>query len=271
MTRGWLLRTTLSFCAVLAIAAASPAAGSEGVPDQFGPLHPPPPYPYRDSVGITVRFKTTPEALRALVPAPLVPNPDGSAFLFVGRQRSTNLGTYHEAILGVPATLGDQQGAFMVVTYVDDVLPLATGRERGGWHKKDARFTFVEREGIVTATVERHGATLARIEAHVDKPVSAEALAKAPTPTYFNLKIIPSATMGKPPAVAQLTRTIPSNRVVKRAINGTAKLELRSGPGDPLGTIPVLQVLGAQLSTTDMDLTGADVVHDYLKAETAQR
>ena len=246
---------------------AEPAA----VPTHFAPFHPDPPYPYRDSVGVLVRFKSSPEVVRSLVPAPLVPNADGVMFFFIGRQNSTNLGRYHEAILGIPVSLNGRQGGLALVTYLDEPVPLATGRERGGWNKKDARFTFVEKEGVVTATMERAGTVLARVTMRLEKPVQQQALEKAPAALYYNLKLIPSATGRGTPDVAKITATTPANRKVKKAFVGAATIEFGAGPADPLKTFPVLTVLGAQYSVSDFDLVGAEVVHDYLKTETALR
>jgi acetoacetate decarboxylase len=255
------LAALAALCSPIPASATDPAVG----PRHFAPMYPDPPFHFRGTAGMLIRFKTTPEVLKKLVPEPLVPNPDGIMWFYAGRQRTTTLGDYNEAMIGIPASLRGAPGSFVPVVYLDEAVPLSTGRERAGWHKKDARVSIVESDAVVTVTIERGGAVLARASMSRDQPVSPEVLGKV-RPSYFVLKVIPSAKPGAPPEVLQLVATAPQNRVVKSGAAGKGTLQLGGSPGDPLDMIPVMEILGATWSVSDFDLAGGEIVHDYLKA-----
>lgn len=231
-------------------------------PAHFAPMYPSPPYGFNSS-GMTIRFKTSPEVLKTLVPAPLVPNADGVMFLYIGHHKTTNLGDYNEAILGVPASLNGKVGSFAVVLYLDKAVPLVVGRERTGWHKKDAQIALIEEEGLLKARVERNGVVLIQATMRMEKPMNPESLAKSPP--FFVLKVIPSANKDAAPEVMQLVSTASVNRKVKSGVAGRATLEFKGSPADPLNTIPITEILGAAHTVAEFDLAGGEILHDYLK------
>jgi acetoacetate decarboxylase len=234
------------------------------LPRQFAPLYPAPPYPFRDSAGMMIRFKTDPEVARKLVPAPLVANPDGSMWLFVGHQKSTTLGAYNEAALGIAALHDGKPVSFALVLYLDEVVPIAVGRELTGWNKKDARVTLTETDGLLHATVERAGAVLVRATFRRDRALDPEVLDKV-KPVWIQLKEIPSATPRARPDVLQLVRATPLYRKTRSAFTGCGTLEFGGSPADPLDMIPIREIVGATYTVTDQDLAGGEVIHDYLK------
>lgn len=232
------------------------------LPTHFAPMYPPPPHGF-NSAGMTIRFRTAPEVLKALVPEPLAPNTDGLMFLYVGRHRTSNIGDYNEAILGVPASLNGKAGNYAVVLYLDKPVPLVVGRERTGWHKKDAQITIIEEEGLLKARIERNGAVLAQAEMRMEKPANPEMLAKSLP--FFVLKVIPSANPDAPPEILQLVSTASKNRKVKSGMMGRAALVFSGSASDPLNTIPITEVLGATYTVAEFDLGGGEILHDYLK------
>lgn len=236
----------------------------------FGPLYPAPPYAWRESSGIVVRFRTDLEVLHRLVPRPLEPDAGGAMWLYAAHHKVSDLGEYSEVMLGAHATLGAEAGSFSVVTYLDAIAPLALGREWIGWHKKAARIEVRDVEGSFTVTVERDGSALITASVLLERPVNQQALESANS-NGFVLKVIPSPEPGAPPQVLQLVRTTPINVRIHRASAGRATLAFRGSPADPLDTIPITEVLGGIHSVRDFDVSGGVIVHDYSSVHSLAR
>jgi len=229
------------------------------------PLYQSPPFEYRDCWGMTILFKTTAEVLKELVPEPLVPNPNSLMWIFIGRQNASCLGAYYEVILGVPVAFRGKPGSYSVYLYLDNDAAIAGGREIWGWPKKEARITMAERDGVVTATVERGGIQLVRAAMELGRLANPAEIEKGSNPVYFNFKLIPSVKKNAPPEVMQLTSTTLENNKVKQAYTGRATLEFGTSPVDPLQKIAIKEVLGATYELQDFDLVYGEVIYDYLK------
>jgi hypothetical protein len=115
----------------------------------------------------------------------------------------------------------------------------------------------------VSATVVRNGTTLIDMTAQLGEPVVP--IPEMPNDPILNLKLIPSVKEGAPPDVKRLTSTVA--RDVKRHVvrGGMGKLSLSSLPSDPLGSIPVVEIVGAGYEEQDFVLDYGEVVFDYLR------
>jgi acetoacetate decarboxylase len=221
-----------------------------------------PPYAYRRCPQLIVVFRSTTAAIRALVPEPLVPNGDDLAFLMIGTMRTDEFGDYNESIVAVPAALGDRVGNHVVFHHVEADDPMVAGREIYGWPKRFAEIRWSEAAGRVTATATRGGVALVRATADLEGPARPEDLALSPT--WLNLKVIPSVGDGAPPDVAQITSMTLLDLKVDGAHRGPATLEFSSTAADPVGRLEVHDVLGAIHARLSFDLPAGEVVHDYL-------
>jgi acetoacetate decarboxylase len=226
-------------------------------------LYPPPPYYYKDNIGINIAFRTAPEVLQAFVPSPLIPNPGNLAFLYVGDfnvDKPVRL-KYREAGIGVPVLLNGKPGGYFVYLYLDRAQAIVPGREIWGWPKKDAEIQFLADGTRFQASVTREGVEI--ISASVD---ATEPVLPIPAPVEmpsFNLKIIPSVQRNHPPDVLQLTSATGTS-ARKALFRGDATLSLASSPNDPLGDIPVLEIVSAEQYVEDMSLDCGEVLVDYL-------
>jgi acetoacetate decarboxylase len=227
------------------------------------PLYPAPPYRYEGNQSINVLFRTTPETLRKLVPAPLAPNPDGLLFLYIAQFQivAPMLLSYLEAGIGAPVALGDMPGNYGVVLYLDTAVAIIAGREIFGWPKKDAEITFTEDGNLVSGRVVRDGVVL--IDATVHRSAPMQPIPEEPSVPWYNLKIIPSARKGAPPDVLQLT-SLQLDTETKQLFMGPATLSLGSTALDPLGDIPIMEILGGRWALDGFTMGHGDVVHDYL-------
>ena len=226
------------------------------------PLYGRPPFEYRDSWQMYIPFKTTPEAIRELVPEPLVPNPDNLMLIIASRFKASGLGLYNEVILAVPSTFNEMSGQYAVYLYLDKDVPIAAGREIWGWPKKEARIAFAEKEVVLMSTVERGGIELVRAAMELAELGSPEELQFSPV--WFNFKLIPSVKKDAPPDVKQLTSTTMENLKVKQLYKGKATLEFGTSPVDPLHEIVIKEVQDGVYINVDFTLTYGDVIYDYL-------
>jgi len=232
------------------------------------PLYGAPPYLYRGNRSINILFKTTPETLRGLVPTPLVSNPDSLLFIYIAQFNvvAPQLFSYREAGIGVPVSFSDTAGQYAVYLYLDKVGAIVAGREIYGWPKKDAEISFTEENERISARVVREGVML--IDATVHRSERIDPIPKQPTAPWFNLKLIPSVKKNAPPDVMQLTSTLIESET-KELYTGSATLKLGSLVSDPLGDIPIVEILEGRYMIDNFSLGYGDVIYDYL-AESEQ-
>lgn len=230
------------------------------------PLYSPPPVQFRDNKIISILFKTTSEILHKLVPEPLVPNPGNLMFIYVGelniQDPSGGIYSYLEAGIGVPVAFSKTSGNYAVYLYLDKALPIVGGREIWGWPKKDAQISFKVEDGKISAKIVRFGASLISVTSTLLNKI--DPIPSQPELPWFNLKIIPSVEKNSPPDVMQLTSARNSESKTKELYNCKASLEFGSSPMDPLGTIEIVEILGAQYKVTDFVMNYGEVLHDYL-------
>jgi acetoacetate decarboxylase len=226
------------------------------------PFYPEPPFYFENNKIISILFTTTKEALRELVPAPLIPNRQNLAYIYIGSLNVPPRGVYKEAGIGIPAFFGKKIGNYLLYLYLDEAFAIVPGREIWGWPKKDAEITFIEGKTAFDATVKRAGTTI--ISLSLDNLEVVEPIPDSTSTPNFNLKIIPSVRKNHPPDVLQLTTsTVLSTK--KALFRGKASLVFNSSPDDPLGKLPVLDILSGEQSVEDMSMDYGDVLVDYLK------
>jgi acetoacetate decarboxylase len=226
--------------------------------------YPTPPFTYEGSRVVTVAFRTSPEVLRALVPEPLVPNAASelSAAIVHHHIVAPMPLSYYEAFLVIPVSHEGAAGQYIPVLYLDEAAAITGGREIWGFSKFGAEIQIVEEGGQVNASVQEGGVTLIDVSVRPGDPVVP--IPETPNVPLFNVKLIPSVEKGAPPDVLQLTATTLGDPVVTELRPGVGTLEFGSTPADPLGSIPVLEILRAVCYEYDFTLDYGEVVYDYL-------
>lgn len=228
------------------------------------------PLKYTDSRQIIVFFRSTPEAVRKLVPRPLEPNPDAvmavmaahwNAMGFRTPEYNDGGGKILEAALLVPVRLGSERGLYTVILYLDNASRIPMSREIWGFPKKLADVSVDEREGGYVTAVKIGDAPILKLR--FERTEKMEPLPPSRPGTVFSLKVIPSAGRNGPPEVLQIVAT-KTNFRTREAWRGKAVLELGGSPAEPPGEIPVLEILSASEARIDGSMDYGEVVHDYL-------
>ena len=221
---------------------------------------------------LTAVFRTDQAVLARILPRPLRAPEHPLGFAFVAHYPQTSFGTvYSEAALFVQAEHRGRKGMYCLAMPVDDDMAMAGGREVFGYPKKMAESITLEKVGSnVVGSVVRKGTQLLRIEVEPNRPGDIEALAltgerdpespRAFEVTVYLFKHFQSPTMRGfdyfPRLIAEPIVLRPRDDL--RAGDGT--LSLTSSPYDPVGEIPVTEMVTCAYGTYDNTMMPGKVV-----------
>ena len=227
------------------------------------PAFPPGPYRFINREYFIITYRTTPEAIAAVLPAPLVAPEPIVKYEFIRMPDSTGFGDYTESGQVIPVLFNGERGAYTHAMYLDDEPPIAGGRELWGFPKKLAKPTLKVAADTLIGSLD-YGplkvatGTMGYKHRTLDSAVVAEAM-KEPG---FLLKIIPH--VDGTPRICELVRYTLGDITVKGAWSGPAALDLRPHALAPVAELPVMEILSATHILADLTLELGTVVHDYL-------
>jgi acetoacetate decarboxylase len=206
---------------------------------------------------VMVVYRTDPKVVAKILPKPLRPTRKPIAVAFVGKYPETNFGcVYNEGALFLEAKYKGETGLYCLSMPVDDDMAMIYGRERFGFPKKIAEEITLERDDDhVVGRVVRKGTEILRIEGDLEGEVGLSERIKIGTRgrdlegnpcrlgVSFLYKHFPSAD-GKgfdfrPMLIRQVTIFRPQHGLRRCA----AEVTVTSSPTDPLGEVPVVEVL----------------------------
>lgn len=221
---------------------------------------------------LTAVFRTDEAVLARILPRPLQPTENPLGFAFIAHYPQTSFGTvYSEAALFVQAKHRGRLGMYCLAMPVDNDMAMAGGREVFGYPKKMAESITLEKVGSkVVGSVSRKGTELIRIELELSRPADIEALAltgerdprssRAFGVTVFLFKHFQSPTMRGfdylPRLVAEPVVLRPRDDV--RSGEGT--LRLTSSPYDPVGEVPVGELVTCAYGKFDNTMLPGKIV-----------
>jgi acetoacetate decarboxylase len=227
------------------------------------PAYPPGPYRFVNREFFIVTYRTDPDTLRSVIPAPLGFTDPIVKFEFIRMPDSTGFGDYTESGQVIPVSFRGERGGYVHAMYLDDEPPIAGGREIWGFPKKLASPKLtVEKDTLLG--VLRYGPVPVAVATMGFKHRALAAdkvLASLKAPNYL-LKIIPHVD-GKP-RICELVRYFCEDITVKGAWEGPAALELFHHALAPVADLPVLEVVSGVHILSDLTLGLGTVVHDYL-------
>ncbi|MGU7773851.1 acetoacetate decarboxylase [Burkholderia sp. MR1-5-21] len=229
------------------------------------PAYPKPPFRFIDREFIIISYRTDPEALARVVPAPLMPTEPIVKYEFIKMPDSSGLGSYTESGQVVPVTFNGESGGFTHAMYLDSEAGIASGRELLGFPKVLAQPKLEIRNDALVGTLDYNGVRVATATmGYKYEPLDLAAVRKTLEAPGFLLKILPHVDGSA--RVCELVKYYVTDITVKGAWTGPASLELHPHCFAPVAKLPVLEVLSAVHLLTDLTIAGAEVVHDYLRA-----
>jgi acetoacetate decarboxylase len=239
--------------------------------ERFGPVVPvhasayqiAPTMHFTDVDVLTFTYRTDPEVVAEILPAPLEIDENVAGSVTFVSYGVTGVGAYREAVHQVHCRLHGAEVGYVAHIVVTNEPAMLAGREWLGFPKVLGDVEFDARrqttDGLITASVERPaGVPLAT---GLFRP--GDFLGDLPEPpvsyTHINLKVIPSAVAGRPPAVAELVPTT-MTMLSGRMWTGTGSVRFTGASEfDPMHRIPVVESLGATLVTgATLRLTAPD-------------
>lgn len=229
------------------------------------PAYPKPPFRFIDREFIIITYRTDPEALARVVPAPLLPTEPIVKYEFIKMPDSSGLGSYTESGQVVPVSFNGAPGGFTHAMYLDSEAGIASGRELLGFPKVLAQPKLEIRNDALVGTLDYNGVRVATATmGYKYEPLDLAAVKKTLEAPGFLLKILPHVDGSA--RVCELVKYYVSDITVKGAWTGPASLELHPHCFAPVAKLPVLEVLSAVHILIDLTIAGAEVVHDYLQA-----
>jgi len=114
------------------------------------PAYPPGPYLFVDREYLIITYRTDPDALAKIIPAPLEMTEPVVKYEFIRMPDSTGFGDYTESGQVIPIKYKGEPGGYVRMMFLDDHPPTAGGRELWGFPKKIGEPTFkVHRDTLV--------------------------------------------------------------------------------------------------------------------------
>ncbi|WP_416047979.1 acetoacetate decarboxylase [Cupriavidus basilensis] len=229
------------------------------------PAFPCGPYRFVNREFLIITYRTDPDALAAVIPAPLEMTEPIVKFEFIRMPDSTGFGDYTESGQVIPVRFKGEHGGYVHAMYLDDGSPIAAGREIWGFPKKLASPQLrIEKDTI--GGVLRYGPVPIAVATmgYKHKTLAHDKILASLCAPNFLLKIIPH--VDGTARICELVRYFCEDITVKGAWEGPAGLELFHHALAPVAALPVLEVISGVHILTDLTLGLGTVVHDYLAA-----
>ena len=227
------------------------------------PAFPRGPYRFTNREFLIITYRTDMDALRAVVPEPLVIDAPIVKFEFIRMPDSTGFGDYTESGQVIPVSFEGIKGSYAHAMYLNDHPPIAGGRELWGFPKKLANPKLETEIDTLVGTLDYGKVRIAKATmGFKHKEVDhASVLASLKSPNFL-LKIIPHVD-GKV-RICELVRYYTTQVVLHGAWGGPGSLELHPHALAPVSSLPVLEVLSSLHFIADLTLDLGEVVYDYL-------
>ena len=230
------------------------------------PLVAPFPFTFRGVEVLTLTYRTTPAAVRQLLPPPLVPTCDWVLIHIYNMGDVEWLGRYGECNVMLGAELpGRAAGGFSPFLFLNSDGGLAQGREVHGQPKKWANPRVEFRGDLIVGVVERNGLdviTGTMVYKHTRSSIDELKRATFDFALNLNYKIVQHID-GRP-AIRQITSRRLAEVTLHECWADPCSVELRANMQAPVHLLPVVETGLGYFWRAEFTLVAGEVVHDYL-------
>lgn len=228
------------------------------------PSYPRGPYRFINREFLTITYESDLDLLRAVVPAPLEVVEPLVKFEFIRMPDSTGFGDYTESGQVIPVRYKGKMGNYSHAMFLDDLPPIAGGREIWGFPKKLAQPKLEIVHETLLGTLEYGPCRIATgTMGYKYETVDFKKVAESMNTPNYLLKIIPHVDGSV--RICELVEYYLSDVEIKGAWKGPAQLELAYHALAPVASLPVRRVVNAVHLITDLTLPYGRVVYDYLQ------
>lgn len=215
---------------------------------------------------LVINYETDPQALERVVPEPLKVTSNVVKFEFMKMPDAHGFGSFTESGQVIEVEYEGKKGTYAHSMYLDDLAPIAAGREIWGFPKKFGYPKLEVDTDTLLGTLKYNSVdvavgTMGYKYQTLDALALQRQMSDAPN---FLLKIIPHAN-GQQAAICQLIRYYLQDMKVHGAWSGPAALQLFEHALAPVTELPVRKVLSGNHFIADLTLGFGEVVYDYLK------
>lgn len=223
-------------------------------------------YEFKKREYLIISYETDPKILKEVVPEPLKVVSNTVKFEFMRMPDAYGFGSFTEAGQVIEVEFEGKPGTYSHMMFLDNLAPIAAGREIWGFPKKYANPRLEIDVDTVLGTLKYNSVAVAtgsmgfKYHSLDNKKVKSN-LEK--TPNYL-LKIIPHAN-GKEASLCQLIRYFLKDVTVHGAWTGPAALQLFEHALAPVAVLPVRKVIGGTHLIADLTLGFGEIVYDYLQ------
>jgi acetoacetate decarboxylase len=231
------------------------------------PLHNPAfpvgPYRFVDREYLIITYRTDPDQLRKLIPAPLQMAEPIVRYEFINMPDSTGFGHYCESGQVIPVTLDGVAGGYVHSMYLNDHPPIAAGRELWGFPKKLGEPELRVHKDTLIGTLDYSDFRIATgTMGYKHHALDIETIKKSMASPTFLLKIIPHVDGSA--RICELVQYSLTDIVIKGAWSGPGALQLNPHALAPVADLPVLEIISAVHIMADLTLPLGTVAYDYL-------
>ena len=232
------------------------------------PMIPRFPFAFRDTEILTLTYRTDPQAIRAILPEPLVATGDMVMIHFYRMPDTDWLGPYHEVNVMVGAELpGVEAGSYSPYLFLSSDVGVTHGREIHGQPKKLAEPRLEFRGDLIVGTLQRNGIDVVTgtMPYKQERGSIAGLSAIFPFATNINLKALDH--IDGSPAIRQLTSRSLAEVQVTECWRGPCTVELRPNAQAPVHRLPVREMGDGFFWRAGFTLVPGRVLLDYLKED----
>jgi acetoacetate decarboxylase len=221
------------------------------------------PYRFVDREYLNIVYRTDPDAMRALVPEPLVVGDPLVKFEVMKMPDVSGLGAFTESGQVLRVEYEGESVDYLHSMYVDNLGSITSGREISAFPKKFGNARLHLDVDTLVGTLDYRTLRVATATMGYKHRLLDEEAARAEItrPTYA-LKILPG--YDRRPRICELVHSQITDLTVKGAWTGPARLQLFDHALAPLGDLPVREIVSVSHILCDLTLGRPKVVVDYL-------
>ncbi|MDA8231761.1 MAG: acetoacetate decarboxylase [Magnetospirillum sp.] len=227
------------------------------------PAYPPGPYRFVDREYMVITYRSDPDRLREVVPAPLEPDGPLVRYEFIRMPNSTGFGDYTETGQVIPVSYRGRKGGYTHCMFLDDHPPIAAGRELWGFPKKLGSPSLRAERDTLVGTLDYGPVRVATgTMGYKHRQADSSAVLASLSAPNFLLKIIPHVDGS--PRICELVEYYLEDIRLKGAWSGPGALALTPHALAPVADLPVIELVSAVHILADLTLGLGTVVHDYM-------
>lgn len=230
------------------------------------------PFRFIDREFLIITYETDLDALKAVVPEPLIVTKPWVNFEVIAMPNSQGFGSYTESGQVIPIEFEGKPGNYVHAMYLNDVSHIVGGRELWGFPKKygEPELTIGGNRDTLCGILNygHQQVAIATMGYKYEMLDSQPVLKSMALPNYL-LKLIPHVDGSL--RIAELVRYFMTNVSVKEAWTGPCAIELHSHALAQLNVLPVKRVISGIHFVSDLTLDFGEVVFDYLQKGEGRR